>query len=58
MVMTMLAGCVTMLKMAMVVNAVSTSSLWPRWALRRVNRTRVMAGENIPSAFAKVDQSD
>jgi len=41
-----------MLKTAIVVNAVSASNLWPFAATTAVKQTRVIAGENIPKAFA------
>lgn len=50
-VMTMLAGCVTMLRMAMVVKAVSVRRLPPIADIAAKNAS-VMAGENIPSALA------
>jgi hypothetical protein len=50
--MTIFAGCVTMLKIAMVVNAVSVSKWPPRATDIRDEITSVMAGENIPRALA------
>ena len=45
-----------MLRMAIVVNAVAVSRLLPLATDIAANRTRVMAGEKIPSAFATLCQ--
>lgn len=52
--MTMFAGCVTMPKTAMVVKAVLVSRLRPLLSAVIVNKMRVMAGVNMPSAFALI----
>jgi hypothetical protein len=50
--MTIFAGFVTMLKMAIVVNAVSVSNLRPCTPAIAAKMTNVATGENIPRALA------
>jgi len=51
--MTIFAGCVTILKIAIVVKAVSVSRLRPPAAAMAAKIARVIAGEKMPSALAR-----